>query len=162
MARLLRELHLHMSLKVSADRTQLRESYLPVLLDTLMRPVRNKGADGVDEAIALLDANDLVKDDIDSMVELTGGLRPSSADPWLNVPSAVKSQFTRRYNSSTHVLPYSLVRIAVTRGSGGTLEGGADPEAEDEPEPEVEEAEEEDAAKDDEVKERARGDWGWG
>jgi replication factor C subunit 1 len=162
MARLLRELHVHLSLRVSADRAQLREAYLPVLLDAVLAPLRAHGADGIDEAIARLDANDLTRDDVDAMLELTGALRPAAADPWRGVPPAAKAQFTRKYNSGTHVLPYALVRIAVARGgAGGTMEmGGGDPDAEDEPEAELEAADDDDenanTNKNDEVRRDAR------
>lgn len=156
MTRLLREVHLHSSLHTSADRTQFRDSYLPVLLDAVTRPLQRAGMDGVKDAVDLLVAYDLTREDVDSMIELAGGLG-RAADPLAQVPSNVKAAFTRTYNSGHHPLPYSLVRVAVTRGGGGgggALEAGVDPDAEEEPEVVNDEAadEDEDASKDDEVR----------
>jgi len=125
-----------------------------VLLDAVTRPLQRAGMDGVKDAVDLLVAYDLTREDVDSMIELAGGLG-RAADPLAQVTSNVKAAFTRTYNAGHHPLPYSLVRVAVTRGGGGggALEAGVDPDAEEEPEVVNDEAadEDEDASKDEEV-----------
>ena len=139
MYRLLREIHLHMSLRVSGDQSQVRESYVAAVLDAVLRPLRTRGVEGVDDAIRRLDDYDLTREDVDTLVELVGEMRgKGAADLWADIPTQVKTQFTRKYNAGTHSLPYSLVKIAVSRGSAGALEAGADPDAEEEPEVEAE------------------------
>lgn len=65
--RLLGELHTRMlsSGHMTADRSSLRLSYLPVLKKALSAPLRQKGKEGVEEVLKLMNEYCLSKDDLD-------------------------------------------------------------------------------------------------
>lgn len=85
-----------MRLNVSGDRSEIRQTYLPVLFQQLTAPLVKSGADGIDEVIQLMDDYFLTKDEWDTLMEL--GLGDSSGDVLLTgVAPATKSAFTRKY-----------------------------------------------------------------
>ena len=86
--RLLSEISGHMSLHTSADKFEIRQTYIPTLTAKLMKPLLARGQDGIEETIQLLDDYYLTKDDFDSMTEIYLG-------KFGDIPTAVKSAFTR-------------------------------------------------------------------
>jgi replication factor C subunit 1 len=42
--RLLRELHMHMSLHISGDKNEIRQNYMPALIPRLTKPLVERGA----------------------------------------------------------------------------------------------------------------------
>lgn len=105
---------------------------IPVLADEILEPLVQRGADGIADAIRLIDEYRLTKDDFESLLELSG-----LQDIWAKqVPTAVKSALTRRYNATGHMLPYSVEaehqgparRIAVDLVDGDNEEDDISPE----------------------------------
>lgn len=99
--RLLQQLQYHSSLKTNTNNIELRISYMTFLIQRLIDPLLKKGTDGLDEVIELLDEYYFTKEDWDVIMEF--GVGKYKMDGALKqIPTAVKSQFTRKYNSTTH------------------------------------------------------------
>lgn len=79
---------------------QVRNSYVPALRPRLLRPLAERGTDGVEEVLESLDAYGITKDDFDTIFELEllvgGAAKPALAQ----IPTAAKSALTRKYNQS--------------------------------------------------------------
>jgi len=94
-----------MRLKVSGDRNEIRQSYIPSLYSHVIQPLMGKGNDSVDEVIERMDDYYLSKEDWDTIVEL--GVDDYAQDITMKkIPSATKSALTRKYNSSEHPIPF--------------------------------------------------------
>lgn len=103
--RLLQEIHAHARLRISGDRQEVRQDYMPLLTTKLLKPLVEEGADGVSEIIKVMDEYYLTKEDWDVIMELgVGSNKPE--DVLKSVPTAVKSGFTRKYNTTSHPVPF--------------------------------------------------------
>lgn len=102
-----------MRLKVSGNKAEIRQSYIPALLPRLVRPLIDEGAvsqdfinaklvlidlctqNGVSDVIEAMDAYYLSKDEWDAMLEL--GIGSNKGEELSNkISSATKSAFTRK------------------------------------------------------------------
>ncbi len=94
-----------MRLRASADRHDIRQQYLPVLWQRIVKGLELQGeeAEGIDEIIELMDSYFLTKDDWDSIYEL--GVGPNSEEK-VKLKPTVKAAFTRKYNAMSHPLPF--------------------------------------------------------
>ena len=103
--RLIKEIQGHMRLRASGDRHEIRQQYLPVLWQRLVKTLELYGdsKESVREIIELMDSYFLTKDDWDAIYEL--GVGPQ-AENMVKIPSQAKSSFTRTYNQMSHPLPY--------------------------------------------------------
>ena len=72
---------------VSADKKALCHDYLPQFRGSLTTPLVQKGTDGVPEVIQLMDDYDLVRDDVDNIMEVTQW--PGMKDPMSKVETKV-------------------------------------------------------------------------
>ncbi|XP_027542141.1 replication factor C subunit 1 [Neopelma chrysocephalum] len=121
--RIIQELAMHMSLRTQACKRTVNMEYLSYLRDALVKPLKDLGADGVQQAIAFMDSYCLMKEDIENIMEIsTWGGKPSS---FSKLDSKVKAAFTRAYNKEAHLTPYSLSSFKASKrqsGSAGTLE----------------------------------------
>lgn len=93
--RLLGEIQIRMRLKVSGDRKEIRQSYLPILYPKLFKPLVEDGEDAVEEIIELMDDYYLTKEEWDAMVEIMALGKESYEDIMKAIPTKVKSAFTR-------------------------------------------------------------------
>lgn len=105
--RLLKELQSHMHLKVSADKNEIRQSYMSVLAPRLSLPLLEKKNEGIGEVIEQMDAYYLTKEDRDTIFELSLGDYNIDNLPG-KLPTSVKTAFTRKYNQSDHHIPFAL------------------------------------------------------
>uniref|UniRef100_A0A8C5A9A9 Replication factor C subunit 1 n=1 Tax=Gadus morhua TaxID=8049 RepID=A0A8C5A9A9_GADMO len=123
-SRIIQELASHMSLRTLSSKQAVNLDYLPYLRGALLSPLQRQGAEGAGEAVQLLDAYQLIKEDVDNMMEVSvwGG----QADPYSKLDPKVKAAFTRAYNREVHLTPYSLQAVKKgRRGAGGAGgEGG--------------------------------------
>lgn len=92
MSRYIREIQAHMRLRTSGDRHEVRQQYLPVLWERLIRRLEVEGKDCIGDVIKLMDSYFLTKDDFDYIMEL--GLGPQSQNS-VKLETATKSAFTR-------------------------------------------------------------------
>ncbi|NWX23277.1 RFC1 factor, partial [Aegotheles bennettii] len=125
--RIIEELAMHMSLRTQGCKRTVNMEYLPYLRDVLVQPLKDFGADGVQEAITFMDSYCLMKEDIENIMEISmWGGKPS---PFSKLDPKVKAAFTRAYNKEAHLTPYSLGSAKTSKrqsASGGTLELGED------------------------------------
>ncbi|XP_058888612.1 replication factor C subunit 1-like isoform X2 [Acipenser ruthenus] len=121
--RIIQELSMHMCLRTHISKRAVNMEYLPFLRDSLVRPMAEHGAEGVSEAVQLMDDYCLMKEDVDNIMDIsTWGGRP---DPFSKLDPKVKSAFTRTYNKETHLTPYSLQAVKkAKRGAGSTVDLG--------------------------------------
>lgn len=109
-SRILKELSIHASLKVSMTKSEFRTTYLPTISSIIVKLLDEKQVDGIDESIEILDSYYLLKDDFDSMIDMY-----IHGDKLISkIPTNVKSAFTRKYNKESHNIPYSISSVAKT------------------------------------------------
>ncbi|XP_054634941.1 replication factor C subunit 1 isoform X2 [Dunckerocampus dactyliophorus] len=116
-SRIVQELASHMALKTMSSRQAVNLDYLYYLRQTLLSPLQKLATEGASQAVQLLDDYQLIKDDVDSMMEISvwGG----QPDPYSKLDSKVKAAFTRAYNKEVHLTPYSLQAVKKGRRGGG-------------------------------------------
>ncbi|OUC44608.1 replication factor RFC1 domain protein [Trichinella nativa] len=108
--RILQQLSTHMSLHISATSDDLNVEYLPRLRSAVVKLLVDNDAKG---AVEQCQAYDLTREDVEAMMEL--GIWPNRSDPMSSVASKSKAAFTRAFNSSNHLLPYSNDAAVVGR-----------------------------------------------
>ncbi|XP_033947135.1 replication factor C subunit 1-like [Pseudochaenichthys georgianus] len=116
-SRIVQELSSHMGLKTMSSRQAVNLDYLFYLRQALLSPLQRLGAEGAAQAVQLLDDYQLVREDVDSIMEISvwGG----QPDPYSKLESKVKAAFTRAYNKEVHLTPYSLQVVKKGRRGGG-------------------------------------------
>lgn len=109
-----------MSLKTLSSKEAINLDYLPYLRSAVLEPLQSQGSEGAGQSVQLMDDYDLIKEDVDNMMEITtwGG----QPDPYSKLDSKVKAAFTRAYNKESHLTPYSLQVVKKSR------KGAVDPE----------------------------------
>ncbi|NXR69321.1 RFC1 factor, partial [Rhadina sibilatrix] len=121
--RIIQELAMHMSLRTQTCKRTVNMEYLSYLRDALVQPLKDFGADGVQQAVTLMDSYCLMKEDVENIMEIsTWGGKPS---PFSKLDPKVKAAFTRAYNKEAHLTPYSLSSVKASKrqsGSAGTLD----------------------------------------
>ncbi|XP_034713970.1 replication factor C subunit 1 isoform X2 [Etheostoma cragini] len=121
-SRIVQELASHMCLKTMTSRQAVNLDYLYYLRGALLSPLQRRGVEGAGEAVQLLDNYQLIKEDVDSIMEISvwGG----QPDPYSKLDSKVKAAFTRAYNKEAHLTPYSLQVVKKGRRGGESEFGG--------------------------------------
>jgi len=92
LSRFVREIHSHMRLRSSGDHNEIRQEYMPVLWQRLVKRLEVEGREAVDEVIELMDSYYLTRDDFDSIKELAVG---PCAEEYVNIETQTKATFTR-------------------------------------------------------------------
>ncbi|KAJ3312006.1 hypothetical protein HDU76_002990 [Blyttiomyces sp. JEL0837] len=69
-ARTLKEIQLHMRLHISADKNEIRQSYLSPMVLGLTQPLIKDGAEGIDPVIDIMDHYFLTREDWEALLEL--------------------------------------------------------------------------------------------
>jgi replication factor C subunit 1 len=90
--RFIKEIQGHMRLRVTADRHEIRQTYMPTLFDKLIKRLERDGKESVPEIIELMDHYYLTKDDWDAILELGVGQADMES---VKIESQAKSTFTR-------------------------------------------------------------------
>ncbi|KAI0031291.1 replication factor RFC1 C terminal domain-containing protein [Vararia minispora EC-137] len=105
LARQLGELQSHMRLRVSGDKAEMRQAYIPALYPHVVHPLVDDGATAVDGVIEVMDDYYLTREDWDTLVEL--GVGDYNGDRMLKkISTATKTSFTRKYNAKEHPVAY--------------------------------------------------------
>lgn len=90
--RMLKEIQGHMRLRVTADRFEIRQSYLPVLWELLVKKLQVEGKEAVEGVIECMDGYFLTREDWEAVVELGVGEAGMEA---VKIETQVKATFTR-------------------------------------------------------------------
>lgn len=98
-----KEIQGHMRLRASGDRDEIRQQYMPLLWDRVVRRLMVEGKDSVDDVIDFMDSYFLTREDWDALVEL--GLGPMDESN-VKLQTQTKAAFTRIYNQRSHPLPF--------------------------------------------------------
>ncbi|GAA5986053.1 hypothetical protein JCM10908_006386 [Rhodotorula pacifica] len=106
LGRQLGEIQIRMRLRVSGDKREIRQSYIPTLFPRLVSPLVEHGSEGVQEVIELMNQYYLSKEEWDAIIEMGIGEGMSMEQVLKSIPTATKSAFTRKYNSSDHPIAY--------------------------------------------------------
>lgn len=93
LGRFTREIHSHMRLKASGDHNEIRQEYMPVLWNQLVKKLEVQGVDAVPEVIDLMDNYYLTREDFDAIQELGVGYM---SEENIKIETATKSAFTRK------------------------------------------------------------------
>lgn len=103
MSRYVKEIQGHMRLRSSGDRDEIRQQYIPLVWEKLVRRLQNEGKDSVEEVIDFMDSYFLTREDWDALLEL--GLGPMD-ESTVKLETQTKAAFTRVYNQRSHPLPF--------------------------------------------------------
>ncbi|ESZ94435.1 putative Replication factor C subunit 1 [Sclerotinia borealis F-4128] len=103
LSRYVKEIQSHMRLRSSGDRHEIRQQYLPVLWDKLIRRLDVEGRDSVEDVIDLMDSYFLTREDWDYIMELGVGEQDMES---VKLETQTKANFTRSYNARSHPVPF--------------------------------------------------------
>ncbi|KAH7927047.1 DNA replication factor C, large subunit, partial [Leucogyrophana mollusca] len=105
LGRQLGDVQIRMRLKVSGDKTEIRQSYIPALFPHIIKPLVDDGASAVDKVIEHMDEYFLSREDWDTIVEL--GVDQNKDDLVLKkINASTKASLTKKYNSTEHPIPF--------------------------------------------------------
>ncbi|THH06057.1 hypothetical protein EW145_g4345 [Phellinidium pouzarii] len=164
LTRQLGDVQIRMRLKVSGNKPEIRQHYIPALLPQIVKPLIDIGASAVEEVIETMDEYYLSKEDWDTIVEL--GLDQYKDDVVLKqISTATKTQLTRKYNAGEHPVPFhkahefGKVPKKLAGGPAPDLEEAfdLDEDVEEEPDQKDEDADAEDISKDSFIKAGGKG-----
>lgn len=94
LTRMVKEIQSHMRLRSSGDRHEVRQQYIPIFWQQLVKRLEQEGKESVQDIIEFMDSYFLTKDDFDAIMEL--GVGPMQQDS-IKIETAAKSTFTRLY-----------------------------------------------------------------
>lgn len=116
--RLIQELKQHMNLKISGSKTCLNLDYLVPLRDKILNPLIHQEDDAVNKSIDTLNHYNLLKDDLDSIIECS--LWKDEKNPFTKIDTKTKSALTRTYNKNAQSLPYANKDMITKVGKGAS------------------------------------------
>ncbi|CAH1720691.1 unnamed protein product [Chironomus riparius] len=119
--RMAQEIHDHTRTATSGSRSSVRLDYAQFIVQAIVRPLKDKGSEGVKDALEVIKEYRLLREDIESLLELTSwGL---SKNPWEQIDSKTKAALTRAYNKEVQAYSYSAqAGVKKKKGSGGSDE----------------------------------------
>ena len=132
--RLINELKQHMNLKITGSKTCLNLDYILPLRERIIRPLLKKEEDAIPNAIKTLSHYCLLKDDLDSVIELS--LWNGEKNPYAAVETKTKSALTRNYNNAYNPLPFvtkDMYKKVGEKAKKGKKDDDEDDEEEKEP-----------------------------
>ena len=125
--RMAQEIHDHTRTATSGSRSSVRLDYAQFIVQAIVRPLKEKGAEGVKDALDVIKEYRLLREDIESLLELTSwGL---SKNPWEQIDSKTKAALTRAYNKEVQAYSYSAqagVKKKKTSSTGDEMYGDED------------------------------------
>lgn len=96
--------------RTSASRQSIRLDYAPFLLQNIVQPLIDDQNDGVEESLNVMKEYRLLREDLDSLAELTSW--PGKKNLLESVDGRVKAALTRAYNKEVSPYTYSTVTAA--------------------------------------------------
>uniref|UniRef100_A0A1A9ZHJ4 DNA replication factor RFC1 C-terminal domain-containing protein n=1 Tax=Glossina pallidipes TaxID=7398 RepID=A0A1A9ZHJ4_GLOPL len=104
-SRLVQEIHDHTRIRTSGSRLSVRLDYAAFLLHKIIHPLKEHGLDGVNESLNTIKEYHLLREDLESLIELTTW--PGKKSPMDGVDSKIKAALTRSYNKEVLAYSYS-------------------------------------------------------
>ncbi|KDQ52029.1 hypothetical protein JAAARDRAFT_210788 [Jaapia argillacea MUCL 33604] len=105
LSRQLNDVQVRMRLKVSGNKSEIRQSYIPALFPHIVMPLMETGASAVEDVIEHMDEYYLSREDWDTIVEL--GVDSHRDELVLKkISTATKTSFTKKYNGREHPIPF--------------------------------------------------------
>lgn len=98
---------LHFIFRTSASRQSIRLDYAPFLMQNILQPMIDDGNEGVEESLSVIKEYRLLREDIDSLVELATW--PGKKKLMDSVDGRVKAALTRAYNKEVEAYSYSAI-----------------------------------------------------
>ncbi|KRT81463.1 AAA protein [Oryctes borbonicus] len=111
--RLVSELQAHMRISTSGSRKSVNLDYIYHLRNCIIKPLRERGTNGIEKAMEVMHSYNLLREDLDGIMEVSHWSRQK--DPMAMVDSKVKAAFTRAYNKDNAKLPYSASSAAIKK-----------------------------------------------
>ncbi|KAF9267822.1 DNA replication factor C, large subunit [Marasmius fiardii PR-910] len=105
LSRQLTDVQARMRLKVSGDKSEIRQAYIPALFPHIVRPLAEEGQDAIPGIIEHMDEYFLSREDWDTIVELGVGDKKDES-VLKKIPGPVKAAFTRKYNAAEHPIAF--------------------------------------------------------
>jgi replication factor C subunit 1 len=115
LTRFVKEIQGHMRLRTTGNRDEIRQQYMPLLQEKMIRRMMNEGKDSVDSVIDFMDDYYLTREDFDAIMEL--GLGPMDESK-IKLETQTKATFTRLYNSRSHPMPFMKASNVVAPKKG--------------------------------------------
>ncbi|GIY35893.1 replication factor C subunit 1 [Caerostris darwini] len=109
MDRVLQELHVHMRMRITGNKTDVALDYLPLLKRALTQPLIQKETEGIPDVLKMMENYFLLREDFDSIIDLS--LWFNQTDPRTKIITKVKSAFTRAYNKESGKNPYAVTNV---------------------------------------------------
>lgn len=133
--RILNELQTEMYVGTNGtNSTGILLDYIPLLSSNLIQPLVKSGQQGFQSVVELMDIYSISKETRESIFELSElklNKNSKPSNPFANLPSNIKSAFTRYYNSKKHVIS-SKTRISKIYSQNSQHDEDAeDPQADD-------------------------------
>ncbi|KAF7379273.1 hypothetical protein HZH68_017118 [Vespula germanica] len=117
--RLLQEITVHTRLTTGASKEAVNLDYLNHIRNAIIRSLVN-GAEGVDEAVKVMNHYHLLREDLDSLNEVS--LWPGQRNSLQAVDSKVLAAFTRTYNKKSGGVPYTINSSKVKKSTMASQE----------------------------------------
>lgn len=127
--RIAQEVHDHTRISTSGSRLSVRMDYAQFLVQAIVMPLKEQGLEGVSQALEVIKEYRLLREDIDSLIELASW--PKMKNPWDSVDSKVKAALTRAYNKEVQPYSYS-VQAGIKKKAARTVDDGFEGYGEDE------------------------------
>lgn len=109
----------------SGSRLSVRLDYAGFLIAAIARPLRERGVDGIDESLTILREYHLLREDIDSLLELSTW--PGQKNAFDGIDGRVKAALTRAYNKDIAPYAYSAASAVKTKkASSAEADDGID------------------------------------
>ncbi|KIM79000.1 hypothetical protein PILCRDRAFT_10660 [Piloderma croceum F 1598] len=105
LSRQIGDVQIRMRLKVSGNKSVIRQSYLPALFPHIVRPLMDVGASAVEDVIERMDEYYLSREDWDTVVEL-GVDQNKDVLVLKKISAATKTTLMKKYNMSDHPIPF--------------------------------------------------------
>ncbi|KAJ3488056.1 hypothetical protein NLI96_g3101 [Meripilus lineatus] len=103
--RRLMDMQARMRLKVSGDKVELRQGYIPALFPHIVKPLMDEGSSAVEGVIDRMDDYFLSREDWDAIVEL-GLDQYNEAIIGKKITAVTKTALTRKYNAREHPVAF--------------------------------------------------------
>ncbi|KAI7908090.1 replication factor RFC1 C terminal domain-containing protein [Cokeromyces recurvatus] len=116
-ARALSDVQTRMRLRASGDKYEIRQNYIPTLNERIFGDLEKENFEG---AMEIMDTYYLDRENLDTLNELV--FTESGKLPLVQIPTKVKTAFTREYNSKNHPILFQVGGVPIKKIVSGPKE----------------------------------------